>query len=166
MAPADPQIEVPSRIEPCFVEQPQAELLDLLTELPAAARLLGARLHPQTAASMAKLVRVMNCYYSNLIEGHNTRPRDIERALANDLDTDQTRRNLQIEARAHIQLQEAIDADHAAGRLSDPVTVDFIQGLHRQFYRDAPEAMLRITGAGRDFVMTPGGVPKPALSTK
>jgi Fic family protein len=156
MAPADPQIEAPNRIEPCFVEQPPADLLDLLTELPAAARLLGARLHPRTAASLAKLVRVMNCYYSNLIEGHNTRPIDIERALANDLDTDQTRRNLQIEARAHIQLQETIDADHAAGRLSDPVTVDFIQGLHREFYQDAPEAMLQITGAGRDFSMTPG----------
>ncbi len=156
MAPTDPQIEAPSRIEPCFVEQPQAELLDLLTELPAAARLLGARLHPRTAASLAKLVRVMNCYYSNLIEGHNTRPLDIERALANDLDTDQARRNLQIEARAHIHLQEKIDADHAAGKLPDPVTVDFIQSLHREFYRDAPEAMLHITGAGRDFVMTPG----------
>ncbi len=156
MAPGDLQIEVPSRIEPCLVEQPQAELLDLLTELPAAARLLGARLHPRTAASLAKFVRVMNCYYSNLIEGRNTRPRDIERALANDLDTDQVRRNLQIEARAHIQLQEIIEAEHAAGRLPDPVTADFIQGLHREFYRDAPEAMLHITGAGRDFVMTPG----------
>ena len=62
----------------------------------------------------------------------------------------------QFEARAHIQLQETIDADHAAGRLPDPVTVDFIQGLHREFYQDAPEAMLQITGAGRDFSMTPG----------
>lgn len=156
MPPSNSQIEAPSRIEPCFVEQPLADLLDLLTELPAAARLLGARLHPRTAASLAKLVRVMNCYYSNLIEGHNTRPRDIERALANDLDTDQARRNLQIEARAHIELQEALDADHTAGRLPDPVSVNFIQGLHREFYRDAPEAMLRITGAGRDFVMAPG----------
>ena len=27
----------------------------------------------------------MNCYYSNLIEGHNTTPREIERALTGDL---------------------------------------------------------------------------------
>jgi Fic family protein len=73
--------EVPSRIEPCFVAQAGGDLLDLLTELPARAGQLGARLHPRTAASLASLVRVMNCYYSNLIEGHNTRPRDIERAL-------------------------------------------------------------------------------------
>ncbi|MGJ0483954.1 MAG: hypothetical protein ACR65R_05385 [Methylomicrobium sp.] len=42
----------------------------------------------------------MNGYYSNLIDGHHTKPRDIERALANDLETDELRRNYQIEARA------------------------------------------------------------------
>ena len=36
----------------------------------------------------------MNCYYSNLIEGHNTRPRDIERALAGaELEAERTARN-------------------------------------------------------------------------
>ena len=35
-----------------------------------------------------------NCYYSNLIEGHNTRPRDIERALAGaELEAERTARN-------------------------------------------------------------------------
>src|SRR5713226_9529095 len=34
--------------------------------------------------SLADLVRAMNCYYSNLIEGHDTHPVDIERALKND----------------------------------------------------------------------------------
>lgn len=149
-------IETPSRLEPCLLEEARGELLDLVTELPAAAAALGARLHPRTAANLADLVRVMNCYYSNLIEGHNTRPRDIERALANDLDTDERRRNLQLEARAHIRIQRDIDADFAVGALADPVAPEFIQRLHREFYRDAPEAMLRIDGAGRSFVMVPG----------
>jgi Fic family protein len=148
--------EVPSRIEPCFVAQAGGDLLDLLTELPARAGQLGARLHPRTAASLASLVRVMNCYYSNLIEGHNTRPRDIERALANEFDTDETRRNLQIEARAHIRLQELIDRDHASGTLADPVSVEFIQRLHRDFYLDAPESLLRVRGKDQDCMMTPG----------
>lgn len=34
--------------------------------------------------SVAELVRSMICHYSNLIEGHNTHPRDIDRALAAD----------------------------------------------------------------------------------
>ena len=31
--------------------------------------------------TLAELLRATNTYHSNLIEGHNTRPRDIERAL-------------------------------------------------------------------------------------
>jgi Fic family protein len=61
---------------------------------------LGDALHPKTAANLAELVRVMNTYYSNVIEGHDTRPRDIERALVGELDRDEGRRNRQIEAAA------------------------------------------------------------------
>ncbi len=132
------------------------ELLDLLSALPAAAAALSARLHPKTAANLADMVRVMNCYYSNLIEGHNTRPRDIERALADDLDADETRRNLQLEARQHIRLQEMIDREFAEGKLREPASTEFIRYLHREFYHDAPEAMLKIEGAGRSFTMVPG----------
>ena len=116
----------------------------------------GARLHPRIAASLAAAVRVMNCSYSNLIESHNTRPSDIERALANDLYADETRRNLQLEARAHIRLQEVMDAKAVARTLADPVSLDFLLRLHREFYRDAPDAMLLIEGAGRRFRMVPG----------
>ena len=149
-------VETPGRIEPCHLETIGEELADLIAELSRAAERLGSRLHPRTAASLAELVRVMNCYYSNLIEGHNTRPRDIERALANDLDPEEGRRNLQVEARAHIRLQQLIDERHTEGGLPEPASVDFIRWLHREFYHEAPEAMLTIEGAGRRFRMVPG----------
>lgn len=91
MSAAAAPAETPTRIEPCLVDEPRGELLDLLAELPVAATRLGARLSPRTAASLADLVRVMNCYYSNLIEGHNTRPRDIVRAWGDEFDTDEGR---------------------------------------------------------------------------
>lgn len=76
-------LETPGRIEPCFFEEHiPAELADLSVDIQREAARLGQGLHPDSAAELADLVRVMNCYYSNLIEGHNTRPRDIERALA------------------------------------------------------------------------------------
>ena len=84
----------------------------------------------------------MNCYYSNLIEGHNTTPREIERALANQLDAAEERRNLQIEARAHIRLQREVDRRHAAATCRNRPRPSFIRWLHRSFYEDAPEAML------------------------
>ncbi len=158
MSPTERSIETPSRLEPCFLDEARGELLDLVAELPAAANRLAGRLHPRTAANLADLVRVMNCYYSNLIEGHNTRPRDIERALDNELDADEERRNLQLEARAHIRIQRMIDDEFARGALADAASVEFIQRMHREFYRDAPEAMLRIEGAGRRFVMAPGAL--------
>jgi len=98
----------------------------------------------------------MNTYYSNLIEGHNTRPRDIERALAGELDQNEGRRSLQIEAAAHVRVQAEVDARGAANTLPEPASPDFIRWLHREFYRDAPPAMLRIRGARRHFTMIPG----------
>jgi hypothetical protein len=56
------------------------KIADLAGEAIALGTSLGGRLHPKTAASLADLVRVMNCYYSNLIEGHNTRPRSVPSA--------------------------------------------------------------------------------------
>ena len=52
----------------------------------------------------------MNCYYSNLIEGHYTHPVDIERALKDEYSADPEKRDLQLEAKAHIKVQEWIDA--------------------------------------------------------
>ena len=66
--------ETPDRMEPCLLDEIGPEIVDLVAALAAASQILGARLHPRSAASLADLVRVMNCYYSNLIEGHNTSP--------------------------------------------------------------------------------------------
>ena len=76
--------------------------------------------------------------------------------FADDLDSDEPRRNLQLEARQHIRLQRAIDQDFAAGRLPEAASIDFIRHLHREFYTDAPEAMLRIEAGNRNYPMTPG----------
>ena len=144
------------RIEPARLQNPPEEVADLVAELSAATAILGRALHPRTAANLADLVRIMNTYYSNLIEGHDTRPRDIERALAGELDRDEGRRTLQIEAAAHVRVQADIETMAREGRLPEPASTDFIRWLHREFYRDAPTAMLHIQGAGREFVMNPG----------
>ena len=67
-------------------------------------------------SALAGLVRSMNCYYSNLIEGHDTHPIDIERALKNDYSRDPKKRDLQLEAIAHIAVQRWIDEGGLRGR--------------------------------------------------
>ena len=149
-------LETPQRIEPARLEEPIPAVSDAVAELAAAAATLGKALHPKTAANLADLVRVMNSYYSNLIEGHHTRPRDIKRAMEGKLDQDPQRRNFQIEAAAHVRLQAEIDRKAAAGDLVEPASVEFIRWLHREFYKDAPPDLLHIKGRDREFEMTPG----------
>ncbi len=151
-----PTEETPSRIEPCLPDETSPETLDLVAALSAATNSLGARLHPRSAAALAESVRIMNCYYSNLIEGHNTTPREIERAMADQLDSAPERRNLQVEARAHIRVQRDIDRRHAARDLPEPASAAFIASLHQAFYEDAPEAMLLVGEEERQIRMIPG----------
>src|SRR5687768_9791755 len=144
------------QIEPCHLEQLPIALGDLISELAATAAQLGRSLHPKSATSLAQLVAVMNCYYSNLIEGHDTRPRDIERALANQLAPQGERRDLQLEARAHIRVQRAIEAMHARDELGEPASRDFVRWVHRAFYEDAPASTLRIERKTGSFDLMPG----------
>jgi Fic family protein len=78
----------------------------------------------------------MNCYYSNLIEGHDTHPVDIERALREDYSQDARRRDLQLEARAHIAVQKWTDEGGLKGRA---VTTDGIRETHRRFCESCPK---------------------------
>jgi Fic family protein len=153
---AKSRLENPQRIEPATLEEVSPAVADLLAELSAKSASLGNALHPRTAASLAQLVRIMNAYYSNLIEGHNTRPRDIARALTGELDRDEGRRNLQLEAAAHVRVQAEVDHRAADGRLPEPASRRFLQWLHREFYRDAPLPMLQIRSNNREYVMQPG----------
>ena len=155
-AKSAPAIESVQRIEPAYLDDPPPEIVDAVAELSASSASLGGALHPTTAANLADVVRIMNAYYSNLIEGHHTQPRDIERALAGSFDADEDRRNLQIEAAAHVHVQEEIDRMAARGRLPPPTSTDFIQWLHREFYKGAPAALLEVHGSGTSFAMEPG----------
>ena len=148
--------ENPSRIEPARLEEPTGPIADSIAELAASAATLGKALHPRTAGNLADLVRIMNTYYSNLIEGHNTRPRDIERALAGEFDKDEERRDLQLEAAAHVRVQRDVDRMAGEGALPAPASRDFLRWLHREFYSDAPESMLLIQTPERVLRMTPG----------
>src|SRR5690606_5409355 len=73
-----------SAMEPAVISSSskhRAELSDkvlLLTQKSAGFR---SRLPQGLIEPLGSLVREMNCYYSNLIEGHNTHPVDIQRAL-------------------------------------------------------------------------------------
>lgn len=117
-------------------------LENLAFDLAREASELSGQLHPIVRLAVGDLVRSMNCYYSNLIEGHNTHPRDIDRALAADYSTDATRRDLQLEARAHIEVQRMIDARTDVP--GPPASQAFIRWTHREFCARLPESLLSV----------------------
>ncbi len=147
----------PSMIEPCllgeYISETTSDLISLLVDKSST---MTAHLHPKTAQNLASIVRVMNCYYSNLIEGHDTKLQDIERALNNDFSDDQANRNLQIEAKAHIRVQEKIDNLYASNQLPNPTSVEFIRWLHKEFYEDASYEMLTVKSDTRTLKLIPG----------
>jgi hypothetical protein len=65
----------PTAMEPLLPGDNKA-LTDLATDLVAKSNALAGRLHPTIQTGVGDLVRSMNCYYSNLIEGHRTHPVD------------------------------------------------------------------------------------------
>ncbi len=138
---------------------PRAEatkLDDLAIDLVARANRLAGQIQPGVRESIGDLVRSMNCYYSNLIEGHNTHPRDIDAALEGDYSTDAGKRSLQLEARAHIEVQRLIDnGDDPA---ESPTATRYIRWLHRQFCERLPEDMLWVENpaTGKKVEIIPG----------
>src|SRR5260370_12273569 len=156
----------------------RAALTDLTLELAQKSAGFKRSLPASILASLADLVRAMNCYYSNLIEGHDTHPIDIERALRNDYSSDSKKRDLQLEAKAHITVQKWIDE----GGVKDlgAVTAEVICDIHRRFCELLPEDLLwveaptteerlrvvpgeirrRDVKVGRHVAMSPGALPR------
>jgi len=134
--------EALSLMEPLLLSEKSVHrgvLMDLAMELVAKSAGFRRSLPAAIQTSLATMVRSMNCYYSNLIEGHNTHPIDIEKALQGNYSSDIKKRNLQQEAKAHIAVQEWIDQ---GGIKNSIYSCDTICEIHRRFCSQLPEELL------------------------
>jgi Fic family protein len=135
--------EATADMEPLLIGETsrfRGPLTDLAIDLVQKSARFRGSLPSSLLNSLADLVRSMNCYYSNLIEGHNTHPVDIERALKNDYSKEPHKRNLQLEAKAHIAVQKWIDGGGL--RNGRAVSEDGICEIHRRFCAELPEELL------------------------
>ncbi len=129
-----------SEMEPLMPESGMKELEDLVSDFISKVNRLASQLKPQVIKSVGDLVRSMNCYYSNLIEGHHTHPRDIEKALQEDFSKNKEKRNLQLEAKSHIELQKKIDEEDTK-KIDNIVSAEHISWIHEEFYKLLPEEL-------------------------
>ena len=127
-------------MEPMLPQDRNRTLENLAVELVAKTNHLSGKVKPEVRDSIGELVRSMNCYYSNLIEGHNTHPRDIDNALDNRYAENPEKRALQQEAIAHIEVQRKIDASEAPDTLS--TSPEYICWIHYEFCRRLQDGQL------------------------
>ncbi len=145
-------------MEPMVPHNAQTGLTDLALELVAKASELAGQIQHTVRESIGDLVRSMNCYYSNLIEGHNTHPRDIEAAMEDKYSPDPKRRVLQREARAHIEVQRLID--HGDDPQELPISTTYIQWIHQEFCQRLPDELLWVENpdTGAKVRVVPGKI--------
>jgi Fic family protein len=172
--------ESPALMEPLLIgefSRHRAELTEMVVHLVGKSAGFRRSLPDGVLTALAYLVRAMNCYYSNLIEGHDTHPIDIERALKKDYSEDPRKRDLQLEAEAHIAVQQWIDEGHLRGRATSR---EGICEVHRRFSERLPDELLWTTNpdtgqrkrvvpgelrrehvqVGRHIPVSPGALPR------
>lgn len=141
------------------------ELHDLALSVIQKSAALGSRQHPVTLRSLQELLRIINSYYSNLIEGHNTHPCDIVRAMQRKYDTEPAKRNLQLESVAHITVQRDMEKRLQEDAGTNIAGQEFLCYIHREFYKQLPEEFLIVKDpdTGRESRVVPGELRKEAV---
>ena len=127
----------PHQFEPLLpAPRLQEPLLAKAHDLARAAMQLVGRPVP---AELRTLLRGMNSYYTNRIEGQHTRPHEIEQALRKDFSDNPNLAARQRLAVAHIDAEQAIERRYAgldgAKRL---YTVDAVLDIHREHFAPLP----------------------------
>src|SRR6266403_2161480 len=147
----------PAAMEPLLPAVGKETLAELTCDIYRKAGALSARVaSPVVRNRAAALVREMNSYYSNLMEGHKTLPRDIERALRQDFSQNPDQRANQQLNKAHIEVEELM-----LHRLQDEPelsihSTEFICWLHGEFYRRLPPELHWSTDrSGKSFKIAP-----------
>lgn len=159
----------PHQFEPLLPTLPQPDLDALAEEVCRKAFELKRLLHPDTEERIAKLLRSVNSYYSNRIEGQQTHPRDIERALRKSFSKEPGKARLQRLALAHIRTQEAMESQLAADPVVPVFGAEFLTSLHEGFFgrlnpedRKAEEGDEVVPGELRQRDVKVGGHDAPA----
>ncbi|HYQ00741.1 MAG TPA: Fic family protein [Polyangiaceae bacterium] len=130
-------------------ERMRGPLLSLAAELVAQGHRLEAAAG-QLSRTLAPLLRAMNSYYTNKIEGQQTRPADIERALHHHFDADKRQAHRQRLALAHIQVETALETTPFASR-TQLYAPELVANIHSQLYLALP-VNERITDDGNKLI--------------
>jgi Fic family protein len=100
-----------------------------------------ARMDNHVLASVRPLLRAMNSYYTNRIEGQHTLPAELERALKKDFSSDEQVKYKQLLAIAHMQTEEWVERIHGQGDWRTLYSPDVITALHAHLFGQLPDSV-------------------------
>jgi Fic family protein len=136
------QYDAPHQFEPLLPGAVEiGPLLERASDLTRAAAALGSSTVVTLQPTLRELLRSMNSYYTQHIEGEHTRPSDIEKALHDDFSAEPDLARRQRLAVAHIQAEQRCEAalkniTHAA--IPHLYTQETLQWLHRELFAGLP----------------------------
>lgn len=153
------QYDSPHQFEPLMpAESVLGPLLERASDLTRAATALGTASGQTAQVELRALLRSMNSYYTNRIEGEHTRPSEIERALLQDFSTQGDLARKQRLAVAHIRTEalceqaiQARVAEQGDGGARWLYASEALAWLHAELFRDLPPEDLRLVD-GSDLV--------------
>lgn len=128
----------PHQFEPLLPLVHLDELYDQAARIVQAGLSLTSTAHPTARTTIRELVRSMNSYYSNRIEGQGTHPLNIERALHQDFSQRPDVAKLQRIALAHIEAERELEGRVTAGESA--LTSNFLISAHTALYSRLSEA--------------------------
>ncbi len=139
----------PHQFEPLLPGPNLGELCEVTRRIFMKSAALSASAGPEARAALREIVRSMNSYYSNGIEGQATHPANIERALRHDFSDKPEVAKRQRVALAHIEaereLEQAVTTEAAA------LSSAFLSQAHKSLYSRLSEED-RTTDDGRTVV--------------
>lgn len=111
--------------------------------------------------SVEWLLRQVNCYYSNRIEGNPTHPKELLKAQAPQTGSSSamsaTRSRALQELLAHLEVQLRLETRNTTA--GDITKQSFIKDLHRSFYQGLPPEQLQIKNQAEEDVFDNEGRP-------
>ncbi|WP_372828645.1 Fic family protein [Polaromonas sp.] len=157
----------PSQMEPLLPgEHHLRPLLEQAHDLQRAAQSLAGAGAP---AELRQLLRAMNSYYSNKIEGQHTLPFEIENALRSDYSQDQDKARRQRLALAHMEAERAIESRWKGWTSGQVWSAQMVRDIHQDLFarlpdadRVLPEGEVLLPGALRDRGFSVGVHAAPA----
>ena len=145
-----PLFDSPTQMEPLLPgEHMRSALLEQAHDLIRSADQLAGKCQPGALDGLRGLLRAMNSYYTNRIEGQHTLPAEIEQALRNDYSADADKARRQRLAVAHMATEEALEQRWATWDTRHIWSVQMVCDIHQDLFARLKDEDRRLPEGGQ-----------------